>query len=255
MLGSIDLSVGSTVTLAGITTAMAVQAFGPPGVLLVVFAGAIVGLANGILHAGFRLPSFLVTLGMLSIVNGVALILSAGSPKPLPRTFLDDLMGGTVFGTVPLIAVWALGIWALMWFVSARTVFGRQVVAVGDGERVAALSGVPVRRVKLIVFTLSGVLAATGGLLLAVRTSSGSPGMGDVFLLDSIAAVVIGGTALTGGVGGPSRTLLGALTITVLSNGMTLLSVDPFYQVVTRGVVVIAAVLLTIRRDELHLIK
>lgn len=255
MLGSIDLSVGSVVTLSGITAAMAVTYFGPSGALIALLAGAAAGVVSGALHAYARLPSFLVTLGMLSVINGVALIVSGGSPKPMPQSLLQTIMGGRIFVVIPTIAVWAVGIWLLMWFISSRTVFGRQVVAIGDGEQVARLAGIPVRRVKLMVFTISGLLAGAGGLLLAVRTSSGSPGMGEPFLLDSIAAIVIGGTALTGGVGGPARTILGALTITVLSNGMTLLSVNPFYQVVASGAVVIIAVLMTIRRGELDLIK
>lgn len=255
MLGSIDLSVGSIVSLTGITVALEVNRFGLSGVLIGLLAGVAAGVVSGLLHAYVRLPSFLVTLGMLSVVDGVSLIICNGSPVPMSEPVLQEIMGGLVFGVVPTIAVWALGVWALMWFISSRTVFGRYVVAIGDGEHVARLAGVPVRRVKLLVFVISGLLAGVGGLLLAVRTSSGSPGMGAPFLLSSIAAVVIGGTALTGGVGGPARTLLGALTITVLANGMTLLAVDPFLQEVIFGVVIIVAVFMTIRRDELSLIK
>lgn len=255
MLGSIDLSVGSIVTLAGISTAMAVGFLGSAGVFVALLAGAAVGAVNGLLHAYARLPSFIVTLGMLSVIEGISLIISGGSPQSMPASFLEDIMGGTIFGVVPVIALWAVGIWAVMWFVSSRTVFGRQVVAIGDGEQAARLVGIPVQRIKLLVFILSGLLSAAGGVLLAVRTSSGAPGMGSSFLLDSIAAIVIGGTAITGGVGGPARTILGALTITVLSNGMTLLAVNPFYQEVASGAVVIIAVYMTIRRGELSVIK
>jgi ribose/xylose/arabinose/galactoside ABC-type transport system permease subunit len=255
MTGSIDLSVGSIVTLAGISTAMAVTSFGSIGLVVALLAGTAVGAVNGLLHAYARLPSFIVTLGMLSVADGISLIISAGSPVPMPTSAIMGIMGGTIFGVVPVIALWALGIWAVMWFVSSCTVFGRQVVAVGDGEQAARLVGIPVRRIKLLVFVLAGLLSSIAGLLLAVRTSSGSPGMGVSLLLSSIAAIVIGGTAITGGIGGPPCTLIGALTITVLNNGMTLLNVDPFYQEVASGAVVIIAVYMTIRREEMSMIK
>lgn len=255
MLGSIDLSVGSIVSLSGITVALETQHFGLLGALIGIAAGVGAGLITGLLHAYVKLPSFLVTLGMLSVVDGLSLMICHGSPVPLSQPTLDTIMGGVLFGPIPTIAVWSLGIWVIMCLVSSRTVFGRHVVAIGDGERVARLAGIPVNRVKLTVFVVSGALSAIGGLLLAVRTSSGSPGMGAPFLLESIAAVVMGGTALTGGVGGPARTLLGALTITVLDNGMTLLAVDPFLQEVVFGGVIILAVCMTIRRGELGLIK
>lgn len=255
LLGSIDLSVGSIVTFTGIATALAIARWGDAAVLLALLAALLWGLANGLLHAYGKLPSFLVTLGTLFVIDGVALIVSAGRPQPFRSEALTALMGGTSFGGFPTIALWAAAILALSVFLARQTRFGRYLVAIGDGERVARLSGVNVDRIKLYTFALSGLLAGLGGVMLAVRTSSGAPGMGASFLLDSIAAIVMGGTALTGGVGGPHRTILGVLVIVVLSNGMTLTDVDPFYQVVIRGAVVIGAVALTMRRGELSLVK
>jgi ribose transport system permease protein/putative xylitol transport system permease protein len=127
--------------------------------------------------------------------------------------------------------------------------------ALGGGERVAALAGLPVRRYKLYAFLVAGALAAFAGALLAARLSSGTPGMGDSYLLDSIAAVVMGGTALSGGVGGPHRTVLGALIIGILSNGLNLVGVDPFWQQVVKGFVVILAVAMSIDRKQVQIIK
>ena len=255
LIGSIDLSVGSIVTLAGISAAMAVNAWGDLGVVAALAAGLLCGLLNGALHAYGKLPSFLVTLGSLFMIQGIGLILCQGRPQPWNSELLMSFMGGTTVAGFPVIGVWALAVFAVTIFVAKRTRFGRYLVAIGDGERVARMSGVPVDRIKLYAFALSGFLAALGGVMLAVRMSSGAPAMGDPFLLDSIAAIVLGGTALTGGVGGPQRTILGVLVITTLSNGMTITQVDPFYQIAIRGAVVIAAVALTMRREELGLIK
>jgi ribose transport system permease protein/putative xylitol transport system permease protein len=188
------------------------------------------------------------------IIGGIASIMSDGRPQSLGASTLTSIVGGRIFG-VPVIAVWAVLVLLLCIALVHGTVFGSYLYAIGDGERVAGMTGVPVKKIKVATFAISGLLAGFGGILLAVRTSSGAPGMGDSFLLDSIAAIVMGGTSLTGGVGGPRRTVLGVLVIVVLANGMTLTNVDPFYQVVIRGAVVIGAVALTIKRSELDLVK
>lgn len=254
LIGSIDLSVGSVVTLTGIVTAMAVSNLGNWGVFAALLVGLLCGLLNGVLHAYGKLPSFLVTLGSLFMIQGIGLILCGGRPQAWQSDLVMGMMGGTTAGGFPVIGIWALGIFAIAVFVASRTRFGRYLVAIGDGEKVARMSGVPVDRMKLYAFALSGFMAGLGGVMLAVRSASGSPGAGDPFLLDSIASIVLGGTSLTGGTGGPHRTILGVLVITTLSNGMTITQVDPFYQVAIRGAVVIAAVAVTMRREELGLI-
>jgi ribose/xylose/arabinose/galactoside ABC-type transport system permease subunit len=256
LMGSIDLSVGSIVTLTGICGAIFLRDLGELGVLLILPIGLACGLINGALFAYAKLPSFLVTLGTLFAFNGLALYICEG--RPIAVVFglgIDPLFSGDLFGEIPAVALWALGVWIVCVVVAKWTTFGRYIYAIGGGERVAELSGVPVKRYKLLAFMFGGLLAGIAGLLLLFRINSGSPEMGEPFLLTSIAAVVMGGTALTGGVGGPHRTMIGVIIISILSNGMNVANVDPFLQVVVQGVVVIAAVSLTVDRSKLQLVK
>jgi ribose/xylose/arabinose/galactoside ABC-type transport system permease subunit len=256
LMGSIDLSVGSIVTLTGICGAIFLRDLGEIAVLLILLIGLACGLINGLLFAYGKLPSFLVTLGTLFAFDGLALFISEGTPIAVSfGSSIDPVFDGDVFGEIPAIALWALGVWIVCVLVAKYTTFGRFTYAIGGGERVAELSGVPVRRYKLLAFMFSGLLAGIAGLLLLFRINSGSPEMGEPFLLTSIAAVVMGGTALTGGVGGPHRTMIGVIIIAILSNGMNVANVDPFLQIVVQGVVVIAAVSLTVDRSKLLLVK
>jgi len=255
LMGSIDLSVGSMVTLAGILSSILVLNVGAAAVILVPMVGLIGGLVNGALFAYCKLPSFLVTLGTLFAFNGTALYICDGHPSPFQAPGLQSVVNGDwVFG-FPNLALIAIVVYLICVFIAFRTKFGRYLYAIGGGERVAKLSGVPVTWYKFLAFGLSGFLAALAGLMLAVRIGAGAPAAGEPYLLDSIAAVVIGGTALSGGVGGPHRTILGALVIGILSNGMNILNVYPFTQIIIRGVVVIVAVWLTMDRSRIAEMK
>ena len=255
IMGSIDLSMSSIVTLCGLVGAMFIRDHGEWAVLLVLLIGILCGLLNGILFAYAKLPSFLVTLGTLFAFNGLALFFSNGQPVEVNAGLLSNVFTGDSFGFFPNIVLWAAAILVLSGFVASRTKFGRLMYAIGGGEKVARLSGVPVERYKVYAFLVSGLLAAFGGMLLMFRIAAGTPDMGSSFLLDSIAAVVMGGTALTGGIGGPYRTLVGVLVITILSNGMNIANIHPYLQIFIRGVVVIAAVALTIDRSKIALVK
>lgn len=255
LVGSIDLSIGSIITLTGVSTAMLVAEWGPAGAVAGLGVGVACGLANGAIHVYLKVPSFIVTLGTMFVFAGLALILSGGRPQPLRSPELAGLFGGSVAFDIPAISLWALLALGVAILLERRSVFGARVRAVGDAETVARLSGVGVQRVKLLAFVASGAFAAFAGLLLTVRTNSGSPGMGEPFLMEALAAVLLGGTSLMGGVGGPSRTVLGVLVIAVLSNGMTLTSVDTFLQQTIKGLVVIAAVAITLNRKELSSVK
>lgn len=248
LMGSVDLSIGAIMTLAAIVAATSEPALGPASLLAGLAAGALCGGVNGVLNAVLRLPSFLVTLGTLFVFQSVGLIVSHGRPHPWMTPFTDFAAGGVVFGVVPKIGLWAAAVLVICVFVAARTRFGQAVYAIGDNERTSRMAGLQVRRLKITVFVVAGLIASVAGMLLGIRSFSAAPGMGDSFLLDTIAAVVLGGTSLTGGVGGPLRTVFGVLVIVVLANGMTLLQIDPFYQIGIRGFVVIAAVMLTMRR-------
>ena len=255
IMGSIDLSVGSVVTLTGVSAALLLQHFGAIGLLIVPVIGLVVGAMNGALFAFAKLPSFLVTLGTLYAFNGISLFISNGASTPLSRDApLSDVFGGDI-GSVPRIVLWALLVLLAAMLVLSRTRFGRFTYVLGGGEAVAKLSGVPVQRHKFWVFVLAGLLASFAGLLLMYRINGSGPDMGTSFLLPTIAAVVMGGTPLTGGVGGPLRTVLGVLIITILTNGMTLANVHPFLQIVVQGAVVIVAVAVSMDRTRIGLIK
>ncbi len=257
MMGSIDLSVGAVVGGVGIVAGVLLRDYGTGAwtILIVLVLGLIIGAFNGFLFAYIKLPSFLVTLGSLSIVVGLSDVLVNGVPVQVDRhQAFVKILGGTI-NNFPIIALWAIFVVIVCIIVAFRTRFGRYMFALGGGERVAALAGLPVRRYKLYAFLVAGVLAAFAACLLTARLSSGSPGMGDSYLLDSIAAVVMGGTALSGGVGGPHRTILGALIIGVLSNGLNLVGVDPFWQMVVKGFVVIVAVIMSIDRSKIQIVK
>lgn len=255
MMGSIDLSVGSVLSLTAFAGAILVGTTGSSTVLLLLpLIGAACGLLNGMLVAYGRLPSFLVTLGLMYAFDGLAKYISGGRPLSVRPDALINAFGGSVggFPTVVLWAVLALGVAILL---IRYTRFGRYMYALGGNEKAAILSGVPARRYKLYAFVVAGAFAGLAGLLQLARVRSASPDMGEPFLLPAIAAVVMGGTPLSGGIGGPARTVLGVLIIAILGNGMVIASVDPFLQNVVQGVVVIAAVALTIDRRKLSLVK
>ncbi len=255
LMGSIDLSVGSIVTLSGLTGAVLIRDHGELAVLLIPLIGLAGGAINGALFAYGKLPSFLVTLGTLYAFQGLALYIGEGTSVPLAIGLkLDPIVNGEVLG-IPSIALWAILLLVIGILVLRYTRFGRYTYVLGGGESVARLSGVPVARYKFYVFLISGLLASLAGLLLMFRNGGGDPNMGTSLLLPTIAAVVMGGTPLTGGVGGVHRTVLGVLIITVLSNGMTLANVHPYLQVVIQGCVVIAAVALAMDRSRLTLVK
>ncbi|WP_051423418.1 ABC transporter permease [Arthrobacter sp. MA-N2] len=253
--GSIDLSVGAVAALTG-TIAVVFTANGMPGLVwLALPIGLACGLLNGLLVAYAKLPSFLTTLGVLFIFNGLALRLTGGSAQSMNQPFLDEATNGAAVLGIPNIVWWAVIAFGIMATVVYRTPFGRHIYAIGGNERVARLSGLPVNRAKFWMFGLSGLFAGIGGLLLIGQGGGSSPGMGDVFLLNAIAAVVMGGTALNGGSGGPARTVVGVLTLGIVTNGMTLTQVDPNYQTVIFGVIVLFAVLVTVRRSETGVVK
>ena len=248
--GSIDLSVGSVVGLTGVVTAMVSLHHGWLGILAAVGVGAVAGLVNGIAFAYGKIPSFIVTLGMLQVARGLTLQLSEGSAQSLPMSGLVNQIG---------VMPWILVDFAVMTVLAALlfrvSLFGRRVRAIGGNERVARLAGVPTTRIKVLVFVLSGVLAGLGGAILASRLGTGSPTAGTGFELDVIAAVVIGGTPLTGGLGRISGTVLGAVIISMLSNGLVLLSVGDAAQLIIKGVILAVAVFVSLERGKIGTIK
>lgn len=247
MSGSIDLSVGSAALLAGAISAwlLSNHELGLWVVPIGVAAGVAAGTISGALVAFGRVPSFVATLGMLSVLSGLALTILDGSPIPFVSESVSWISTGQLIPHVQNAGLVALVVWAVLLLVGLRTRFGLYVTAIGGGERVAQLSGIDVRRLKLAVFALSGATAALAGVVSIGQLGSGGPTLGSTFLLDSLAAIVVGGTSLAGGFGGVHRTLLGVLLITVLANGLNQLGTGEYLQQVIKGAVVVVAVLLT----------
>ncbi len=246
----IDLSVGSVAALAATVVAWAATGQGLPvwiAVLLGLAVGAGSGLLSGALVAYGKLPAFIATLAMLSVGRGLALVISGGSPIPFPASVsrLGDTLGGWL--PVPVLVMIGMGLVAAL--ILARTYAGRAMFAIGGNEEAARLSGIHVKRRKLVIYALSGLFAAVAGIVLAARLTSAQPQAATGYELDAIAAVVIGGASLSGGSGKASGTLIGALILAVLRNGLNLLSVSAFWQQVATGLVIALAVLLdTLRR-------
>jgi len=247
LLGGIDLSVGSILALSSVFTATLISRGTDPVVatLVGIASGAVMGAANGLVIAKGKVAPFIATLGTMTILRGLALVVSNGSPVTgINSDFFTMLGGGYVADLIPIPVIWMALMFAVIWFVLKKTVFGRHVYAVGGNEEASRLSGVSVDRVKIWVYTLSGAMSAMAGIILTSRLNSAQPTAGAGYELDAIAAVVLGGTSLTGGRGWIFGTLVGALLIGVLNNGLNLLGVSSFYQQVIKGVVILLAVLI-----------
>lgn len=253
--GSVDLSVGAVATLVGVLAAQLSQQGQTSSIWLLVLVGAVCGLVNGVLVAYVRLPSFLVTLGTMYIFGGIAAKITGGYFVALASSSLSAAVNSTLFFQIPTGLLWMLAAIAVTTFLAYKTVFGRRVYAIGGNEKVAKLAGQPVERAKVWMFVYSGLLAGFGGLMLIGRAGGSSPDMGTPFLLTAIAAIVMGGTSLAGGVGGPARTIVGVIIIEVLTNGLVIIGADPYYQNIALGVVIIGAVIVTIKRSEMASIK
>ena len=260
--GGIDLSVGSTLGLAGVVAGFLMQGVTltklgvvlyPPVWVVVVLSialGALIGLINGVLIARFKVPAFVATLGVMYMVRGIALLMTNGltyndlGGKPeLGNTGFDWLGFNFLFG-VPVGVLVMVVIAIVATLVLSRTPFGRWLYASGGNERAAELSGVPVKTVQLSVYMLSGICAAIAGLILSSELTSAGPTAGTTYELTAIAAVVIGGAALTGGRGNVRGTLLGAFVIGFLSDGLVIIGISSYWQTVFTGAVIVAAVLL-----------
>ncbi|MCX4148223.1 ABC transporter permease [Paraburkholderia madseniana] len=253
LTAGIDLSVGSTLALAGIISASLVTGPHPHGAAIGLAAGLAVGAAigaiNGLLVARLSIPPFVATLGMLSAARGLTYIYNDGMPvTDLPDGYLTIGTGAIAGIPVPII-VFALVV-MLFWFVLRYTTYGRYVYAVGGNAKSAKTSGISTGKILFSVYVIGGLLAGLAGIILAARTTSALPQAGVSYELDAIAAVVIGGTSLSGGTGSLGGTVVGALLIGVINNGLNLLGVSSYYQQVVKGVIIVGAVLLDASRKK-----
>lgn len=247
LTGGIDLSVGSILALASALTAGMLASGMDPllTVLLGLLAGAFMGALNGLIITKGKVAPFIATLATMTVFRGLTLVYTDGRPiTGLNESTMVELMGRGYFGWIPVPIIWMLTTYFILYFILKKTTFGRRVYAIGGNEEASILSGIRVDRVKLWVYSITGTLSALAGIILASRLNSAQPTAGAAYELDAIAAVVLGGTSLSGGKGWIFGTLVGALIIGVLNNGLNLMNVSSFYQQVVKGGVILLAVLL-----------
>ena len=251
MSGGIDLSVGSNIGLSAVCSALVLKLTGSPEltILAALLCGTMVGLANGGLVAIARINPFIATLGMLSVARGAALLLTGGLPQEF-RSWASFLGYGRIEG-IPVSLIVLLVVLVAIFVFATRTRLGRNVLAVGDNARAARLAGIDVPKVTITVYAICGATCGLGGLLLAGTLRSANPNLGMGYELDMIAAVILGGTALSGGRGSIIGAVIGAALMGVLRNGFVLLDISAYWPVVTIGLVVLLAVGLdSLRRRE-----
>ena len=247
--GSIDLSVGSVLALSGWIGGYMTVIYNPIiGILFSLLVGIICGLINGTIFSYLRIPSFIVTLGMLQMARGLTTIASGGIPRMMPN---EVLWMGRWPGTV-IIAFFAFTVVTIIY---NYTKIGEFFRAIGGNETVAEMSGVPIRKYKIIPFIFSGFFAGFGGYMMASRLGVASPTIGVGYELEVIASVVLGGTPLTGGVGNIYGTILGAIIMSAIGNGLVIMGMPSEWQLVVKGIILIAAVAVSIDRDKIGNIK
>jgi ribose transport system permease protein len=253
LTGGIDLSPGSTVALVTCTLAILVKNMGLPlwvGILLVLLLGVVCGAINGFFSTYGRIPSFIVTLATMSIFRGLAFLITNGTPIFSVSPSLDSIFYGKFLG-IPLPFYYVVVLYTLGALFLRNTIPGRAIYAVGGNESAARLTGIAVNRNRMMAFVLAGLTAAIGGVLLTAWLNSGSPNYGAELGLQSIAAAVIGGASLVGGYGSMIATLVGALTVAIVQNGLNLLAVPASWQEITLGGVIVLAVGLDMWRSSI----
>lgn len=247
LTGGIDLSVGSTLALSSAMIAI-LMVLGMDSIVALLIGcifGAILGAINGLLITVGKMAPFIATLATMTVFRGVTLVITDGNPiTNLNGSYAFQLFGRGYFLGVPVPAVTMFITFIILYIVLHKTIFGRQTYAMGGNEKAAFISGIKVNKLKVMIYSLAGLMSAMAGAILTSRLNSAQPTAGMSYELDAIAAVVLGGTSLTGGKGRILGTLIGVLIIGVLNNGLNLLGVSSFYQQVVKGVVIIIAVLI-----------
>ncbi|MGA2030648.1 MAG: ABC transporter permease [Thermoguttaceae bacterium] len=252
LTGGVDLSLGSVVALTGVVAACFAHPDQYPTivpVLMGVLAGGLCGAVNGLVVTKGRVAPFIVTLGTMTVARGLALVVSGGKPvSNLSRQFTSLGSGDLAGIPIPVIILFAITLVSYVFLKNVR--LGRYIYAVGGNENAARAAGINVDAVKLFAYTVCGAMAGLAGVVLASRITTGQPNAGVGYELDAIAAVVIGGTSLSGGVGGVGGTILGALLMGVINNGLDLLNVSSYYQQIVKGIIIVGAVWLDKRQEK-----
>lgn len=246
ILGGIDLSIGSIVAMSGtIIVGLIVNSGLPMGLAIVlgILLGVAGGFINGWIIANFKVPAFIVTLATMNIAKGIAYVYSGGRSVRITSSSFN-MIGGGYLGPVPLPVIYMVILIVAFSVMLNKTKFGTYIYAIGGNRESARLSGVPIKKVEIAVFTLSGLLAAFAGLILCSRMFSGQPSVGEGYEMDAIAACVLGGVSMSGGQGRISGTVIGALVIGVISNGLNLMGVSSFWQLIVKGIIILIAVLI-----------
>ena len=252
IINGIDLSGGATIALSGCVSVQMIVLFDLPIPLAVglgLLVGIMVGLLNGSVIAFTGMPPFIVTLATQNICRGAAYLVADGKPIRIQNDIFEKI-GTGYWGPIPYPVIYTIVILAFGYFVLNRTRFGRQIYAVGGNREAARFSGIKTWRVELLVYTFSGLFAAVAGIVLAARMASGQPKVGEGYETDAVAAAVLGGASMSGGVGTIGGMFVGALVIGILSNGLNLLNVNSFWQYVAKGVVILIAVYIDMFRKR-----
>lgn len=251
IIGGIDLSVGAILAFSGLLCASFISDGMNLGlaVLLAFTLGALFGLLNGLIIAYTNMPPFVVTLATQNIARGIVNVYANGQPISA-RNPVFNFLGVGYFLGIPLPVIYSFVLLAVMILILGRSKFGRQLYAVGGNEEAARFSGINIKKVKIIVYTLCGALASFSGIILAARMYSDQPTAGDGFELDAIAASVLGGVSFSGGVGKLGGTIIGVLVLGVLTNGLNLLNINSFWQYIIKGIIILLAVYLDILKKR-----
>lgn len=253
LTGGIDLSVGSTLALTSAIFAGLLQG-GMPTIFAILIAlglGLILGLVNGILITKGKLAPFIVTLATMTIFRGLTLVYMDGRPIAGPKDdFAFQFLGKGQFFGIPFQVILFIISYLILWILLTKTSYGRKIYAVGGNEKASFISGIKIDKVKILVYVISALMAVLSGLVLTSRLNSAQPTAGSAYEMDAIAAVVLGGTSMTGGSGSLTGTLIGILILGVLNNGLNLLGVSSFYQQIVKGVVILIAVLIDRKRNK-----
>lgn len=255
LMGSIDASVGAMVTLTGAISALAVPFMGWAAVFIGILAGALLGFINGLIIVKWKIPSFLETLAMMGALDGIALIVMKSSPINIDCKAYFNITGGSLIGNIPNLSLIPIVVVLICIYIGRRTHFGRSLYVIGANERVSHYSGINVRFTQLMAFMACGLLCGLAGSLEASLFEAACPYMGRDLMMNSIAAVVIGGTQLTGGVGGPIRTIFGVILIAILSSGMNFMGLTTASKEIATGIVMIAAVAANMDRSRMPFVK
>jgi len=244
LTGEIDLSVGSIAALAGVATGWVIVSTSSIflGIMAGISVGVLIGLLNGVLTVYGKVQSFIVTLAMLGLARGLALVWTDGKPiSGLPKTF--EVLGAGYFGIIPVSTIIAILIFIITFIVFSKTKHGIYIRSIGANREAARLSAIPVKQYRIIAFLLSGLLSAIGGIIITSRLISAQPTAAVGMELNVIAAVILGGASLSGGIGTITGTLLGAIIIGVINNGMNLIGISAFFQQIVKGIIILIAVL------------